>query len=139
MVISLLINEAAKHHYQLVELLNIATTQCSFIASYINWGMNTAYELEKKLNVPFLLGMSSCFILCAWYYMYYMPFYRTREAVTQSGINSQFSNVGTSKQACKNQPCECKLHQVAFLLISSVPSVVFHFCKLQKKAHYILQ
>ena len=37
--------------------------------------------------------------------------------------------------ACKNQPCEYKLHLVVFLLISSLLSVVFRFCKLQKKAH----
>ena len=41
--------------------------------------------------------------------------------------------------ACENWPCECKLHQVIFLLISSVQNVVCHFHKLHKKAHYILQ
>ena len=38
-------------------------------------------------------------------------------------------------RACKNQPCECKLHRVIFLLISLVPNALLHFRKLQKKAH----
>ena len=38
-------------------------------------------------------------------------------------------------QACKNQSCECKLHQVLFALISSIQNALSHFCKLQKKAH----
>ena len=37
--------------------------------------------------------------------------------------------------ACNNQPCECKLHQVIFLLISFVSNALSQFCKLQKKAH----
>ena len=37
--------------------------------------------------------------------------------------------------ACKNQPCECKLHRVILLLISLALNVVFHFHKFQKKAH----
>ena len=35
-------------------------------------------------------------------------------------------------QACKNQPCECKLHRVIF---SPIQNVVSHFRKLQMKAH----
>ena len=38
-------------------------------------------------------------------------------------------------RACKNQPCELKLYQVIFLLISSVLNVVSNFCTMQKKAH----
>ena len=38
-------------------------------------------------------------------------------------------------RACKNRPCECKLYQVTFSLISFVQNIVFHFSKLQKKAH----
>ena len=38
-------------------------------------------------------------------------------------------------RACKNQPCEHKLHRVIFSLISSSLNVVFHFRKFQKKAH----
>ena len=30
-------------------------------------------------------------------------------------------------QTCKNQSCKCKLHQVIFLLLSSVQNVVIHF------------
>ena len=47
------------------------------------------------------------------------------------------TNVNNSKcdWACKNQPREHKLHWVLFLLISSVSSVVFCFCKLQKEVH----
>ncbi len=41
--------------------------------------------------------------------------------------------------ACDNQPCECKLQRVIFLLISLPLNVVFHFCKFKKKAHEILQ
>ena len=33
-------------------------------------------------------------------------------------------------QACKNQPCECKLHLVRYSCISSVLKEVFSFCKL---------
>ena len=47
--------------------------------------------------------------------------------------------VGTWKSNCdrahKNIPCECKLHQVIFLLISFVPNRLSHFRNLQKKAH----
>ena len=32
---------------------------------------------------------------------------------------------GICDQACKNQPCECKLHQVIFLLIFFVLNVVY--------------
>ena len=38
-------------------------------------------------------------------------------------------------RTCENQPCECKLCQVIFLLISSALNVVFYFCNFQKKAH----
>ena len=38
-----------------------------------------------------------------------------------------------------NRACEHELHKVVFSLISSVLSLVFCFCKLQKKAHVILQ
>ena len=38
-------------------------------------------------------------------------------------------------RACKNQPCEHKLHRVIFSAISSALNVVSHFCKFQKKAH----
>ena len=38
-------------------------------------------------------------------------------------------------RACKNRPCERKLHQVIFLLISFIPNALSHFRKLQKKAH----
>ena len=38
-------------------------------------------------------------------------------------------------QDCENHPCECKLHQVIFLLISFKQNVVSQFLKLQKKAH----
>ena len=38
-------------------------------------------------------------------------------------------------RAYENQPYECKLYQVISLLISFVPNVLSHFCKLQKKAH----
>ena len=38
-------------------------------------------------------------------------------------------------QAYENRPCERKLYQVIFLLISSVLNKLSHFRKLQKKAH----
>ena len=38
-------------------------------------------------------------------------------------------------QAYENQPCEHKLHQVIFLLISSIPNRVSYLHNLQKKAH----
>ena len=41
--------------------------------------------------------------------------------------------------ACKNRPCERKLHRGIFLLISFVPNTLSHFHKLQNKAHWILQ
>ena len=37
--------------------------------------------------------------------------------------------------ACKNQPCEHKLHRAIFLLISSALNVVSYFHNFQKKAH----
>ena len=37
--------------------------------------------------------------------------------------------------ACENQPCEPKLHQVIFLLISSAENAVSHSRQFQKKAH----
>ena len=42
---------------------------------------------------------------------------------------------GICDWACKNQPCECKLHQVIFLPISSALNVLSHFRKFQMKAH----
>ena len=41
--------------------------------------------------------------------------------------------------ACKNRPCERKLHRVIVSLISFVVNALSHFRKLQKKAHEILQ
>ena len=41
--------------------------------------------------------------------------------------------------ACKNQPCECKLHRVIFSLISSALIEVFCFREVQREAHEILQ
>ena len=41
--------------------------------------------------------------------------------------------------ACENRPSECKLHLVIFSLISAIHNVLSYFCKLQKKALYILQ
>ena len=38
-------------------------------------------------------------------------------------------------RACKNQPSECKLHQVIFLAISLAPNVVSNFRQFPKKAH----
>ena len=38
-------------------------------------------------------------------------------------------------RAYENRPCERKLHQVIFLLISFVLNEVFHFRNLQKNAH----
>ena len=43
------------------------------------------------------------------------------------------------EQTCKNRPCEYKFYQVIFLLISSIQNVVYLFCKLQRKAHKIMQ
>ena len=40
-------------------------------------------------------------------------------------------------RACKNRPCESKLHQGIFLLISSIQNLLSHFYKLQKKVHWI--
>ena len=40
-------------------------------------------------------------------------------------------------RACKNGPCESKLHQGIFLLMSSIQNTLSHFHKLQKKAHWI--
>ena len=41
--------------------------------------------------------------------------------------------------ACKNQPCERKLHRVIFSLISSALIEVFCFREVQREAHEILQ
>ena len=38
-------------------------------------------------------------------------------------------------RAYENRPCERKLHQVIFSLISFVPNAPSHFRKWQKKAH----
>ena len=49
-------------------------------------------------------------------------------------LNPQFT-IHICDQACKDQPRECKLHQVIFLLISLALNVVSYFHKFQKKAH----
>ena len=38
-------------------------------------------------------------------------------------------------RAYENRPCECKLHQVIFSLISFVLNALSHFRKLHKNAH----
>ena len=37
-------------------------------------------------------------------------------------------------RACKNQPCECKLHEVIISLISLVLNTISHFCKSQEES-----
>ena len=51
-------------------------------------------------------------------------------------VSIRFINCTTiCDRAYKNRPCERKLHQVIFLLISFVLNELSHFRKLQKKAH----
>ena len=58
----------------------------------------------------------------------------------QTQVSAEGNNVTyICDRACKNRPCERKLHQVIFLLISFVLNALSHFHKLQKKAHEILQ
>ena len=84
------------YHYRSVELLNIATDQR--IRSLPLNGLHLklhehCISTRKKLNV---LGMSTCFILYAWYYMYCMSIYRMRDLAshTKSDTNSQLATVG---------------------------------------------
>ena len=60
--------------------------------------------------------------------------------LTMQGRNTVNCNIHPSvcvicDRACKNRPCECKVHRVIFLLISSIQNALSHFHKLQKKAH----
>ena len=55
--------------------------------------------------------------------------------LTWSGL----SYIDICDWACENQPCERKLHQAIFSLISSALIEVFCFREVQREAHEILQ